>query len=192
MPIPLIAAGGIALVGGLIGGALWLNRDKSKIALIGDMGVGKTTLFNIVLDKYDDYKNNQHHKSTPKTSSDKNFFGDFILYDTSSAIGTQANKENVLKEFTDKDRIIFVLNGENIDEDIAMKIKCYKNTYDKIKNFKLIVTRANKIQNKDELHNKLTQDGVEADIEFFELIEGIDNKDKFSDLRDKIIKFLEK
>lgn len=192
MAIPLIAAGGIALVGGLIGGALWLNRDKSKIALIGDMGVGKTTLFNIVLDKYDDYKNNQHHKSTPKTSSDKNFFGDFILYDTSSATGTQVNKENVLKDFTDKDKIIFVLNGENIDEDIAMKIKCYKNTYDKIKNFKLIVTRANKIQNKNELHNKLTQDGVEADIEFFELIEGIDNKDKFSDLRDKIIKFLEK
>lgn len=192
MPIPLIAAGGIALVGGLIGGALWLNRDKSKIALIGDMGVGKTTLFNIVLDKYDDYKNNQHHKSTPKTSSDKNFFGDLILYDTSSATGTQVNKENVLKDFTDKDKIIFVLNGENIDEDIAMKIKCYKNTYDKIKNFKLIVTRANKIQNKNELHNKLTQDGVEADIEFFELIEGIDNKDKFSDLRDKIIKFLEK
>lgn len=190
MPIPFIAAGGIVLLGGLT--AAFLLRDKSKIALIGDMGVGKTTLFNIVLDKYDDYKNNQHHKSTPKTSSDKNFFGDFILYDTSSATGTQVNKENVLKDFTDKDKIIFVLNGENIDEDIAMKIKCYKNTYDKIKNFKLIVTRANKIQNKNELHNKLTQDGVEADIEFFELIEGIDNKDKFSDLRDKIIKFLEK
>lgn len=190
MPIPFIAAGGIVLLGGLT--AAFLLRDKSKIALIGDMGVGKTTLFNIVLDKYDDYKNNQHHKSTPKTSSDKNFFGDLILYDTSSATGTQVNKENVLKDFTDKDKIIFVLNGENIDEDIAMKIKCYKNTYDKIKNFKLIVTRANKIQNKNELHNKLTQDGVEADIEFFELIEGIDNKDKFSDLRDKIIKFLEK
>lgn len=192
MPIPLIAAGGVALVGGLIGGALWLNSYKSKIALIGDMGAGKTTLFNIILDKYDDYKNNQHHKSTPQINEQKNFFGDFILYDTSSATGTQVNKESVLKEFTDKDAIVFVVNGENIDEDIAMKIKCYKNAYDKIKNFKLIITRANKLQNKNELHNKLTQDGVEADIEFFELIEGIDNKNKFSDLRDKIIKFLEK
>lgn len=49
-------------------------------------------------------------------------------------------------------------------KDIAIKIKCYKNTYYKIKDFKLIITRANKIQNKNELHNKLIQDGVGLNI----------------------------
>lgn len=157
------------------------------------MGVGKTTLFNILLDDFEEYKKNQkQHKSTPKLYSKELYLSNRKIYDTSSAVGTQADKESELNKFSDKDTFIFVVNGENMEEDVAMKIKCYKNTYDKIKNFKLIVTRANKIQNKNELHNKLTQDGVEADIKFFELIEGIDNKDKFSDLRDKIIKFLEK
>lgn len=169
------------------------ENSKRNVALIGNMGVGKTTLFNILLDDFEEYKINQkQHKSTPKLYSKELYIPNRKIYDTSSAVGTQADKESELNKFSDKDTFIFVVNGENIDEDVAMKIKCYKNTYKQIKDFKLIVTRAKKIQNKNELHNKLAQDGIGVEVEFFELVEGIDGKKNFSDLRDKIIKFVEK
>lgn len=184
-------AAGLAGLAGLVGvaSATYTYCNRYKIALVGEMAVGKTTLFNILLEKYDEYKEVEH-KSTPNHKKDSNWT-EFIVYDTSAGRGTQEEKENIIDSFKDNDMVIYVANGSELDEDLVMKVKKYKENYKNIKNFKLIITHKNKIKEHIKIRNELSSQGIGVDLEFFELRDGIDSKKKFLNLRKEIMNFLE-
>lgn len=184
----------VKIVAGSIGTSVCVDLlckycNRCKIALVGEMAVGKTTLFNILLEKYDEYKEVEH-KSTPNHKKDSNWT-EFIVYDTSAGRGTQEEKENIIDSFKDNDMVIYVANGSELDEDLVMKVKKYKENYKNIKNFKLIITHKNKIKEHTKIRNELSSQGIGVDLEFFELRDGIDSKENFLNLRKEIMNFLE-
>lgn len=162
--------------------------NPDEIVLVGEMAVGKTTLFNILLKKYNEYKEVEH-KSTPKCKDEWKGLK-FIVYDTSAGRGTQEEKENIIDSFKGNGVVIYVANGSELDEDLVMKVKKYKENYKNIKNFKLIITHKNKIKERTKIRNELSSQGIGVDLEFFELRDGIDSEENFLNLREEIFEFL--
>lgn len=186
--LPIIGGGLAAAVGAFeLGRRIVRSSKTQKIALRGKIGSGKTTLIHLLKGDVKELKKARRATaSTPNedSASVEYWFEAYKFYDTA---GNECfnNKNGQVQEKCDM--TLYVFNPLEFSQEILKELRANKN----FTKLKAIGTRAGKLDDSKErdIRAQIATEGIE--LEFFELVEGIDTKEDCKKRKKELMKFIE-